>query len=613
MRFTMSDIIRLLPDSIANQIAAGEVVQRPASVVKELLENAIDSGASKIELIIKDGGQTSIMVVDNGKGMSETDAFMCWQRHATSKIAKANDLFKIKTFGFRGEALASIAAIAQVNLITKQSGEDLGSHILVEASEIKTQELCSCKQGTSIEVRNLFFNVPARRNFLKSAPIETKHIIQEFQRVALSNPEVALSMFNNDNEVYQLPVSDLEQRVVSVLGKKKDGELLAVDEATDLIAVNGFIGSPSVAKKTRGDQFLFVNGRFIKHHYFNHAIMGAYENLIGSDYFPFFILYLKIDPSSIDINVHPTKTEVNFEDASSIYKILRSIVQKELALGTNAPQIDLATKTDLKNDYNPNILSTPSAPNPTVNKSYNPFKDDSSHKRNTQRWEKLYEPLKHESQEEPEIEQQEIKPILEFSKEYSNQISDVFQFQNSFIVCTFRDELFIINQQAAHERVMYERFIQVGDHVTYPSQQLLFPRTIEFTSADFELVKSLMEEINQLGFDINIFGKHTIIVNGTPADSHKAEAEGMIEGLLENYKNNLQELKLKKRENIARAMAVHSSINSGQKLEMQETLQIIHELFQCSQPTHTPGGKPIFVNFDDNKLQEIFKIKKTST
>lgn len=609
MRFTMSDIIQLLPDSIANQIAAGEVVQRPASVVKELLENSIDSGADKIELIIKDGGQNSIKVVDNGKGMSEMDARMCWERHATSKITQANDLFKIKTFGFRGEALASIAAIAQVHLYTKQDGADLGTHILIEASEVVKQELCSCKKGTSIEVRNLFFNVPARRNFLKSVSVETKHIIEEFQRVALSNPDVEMSMYNNDNEVFVLRKTDLQHRIMDVLGNKKEGDLLPVNEGTDIISIDGFVGAPNISKKTRGDQYLFVNGRFIKHHYFNHAITGAYEGLIESDHYPFFILYLQIDPASIDINVHPTKTEVKFEDASSIYKILRSVVQKALALSNNAPQFDFDQSNERLDHYRPTIDRNHAAPEPKLDKSYNPFKGDTKKKENISRWEKLYEPLKHEHSDKEKIEELEIKPTLEFQSAEQNEVDGLFQFQNRFIVCNYRDSIYVINQQAAHERVLFERYILVGDHARYPSQQLLFPRTIEFNAADFSIIKDLIEEINQLGFDLSIFGKNTVIVNGTPADSQKAEVEGMIEGLLDNYKNNLQELKLKKRENIARAMAVHSSIKMGQKLEQREMLQLVNDLFQCQQAGQSPSGKPIFVNFDDKKLSEVFKLK----
>jgi len=612
MRLIMSDIIQLLPDSIANQIAAGEVVQRPASVVKELLENAIDAEANKIELIIKDGGQASIQVIDNGKGMSEMDARMCWERHATSKITKANDLFKIKTFGFRGEAMASIAAISQVNLYTKQKGQDLGTHILIEASDIKTSEVCSCKEGTSIEVRNLFFNVPARRNFLKSSSVETKHIIDEFQRVALANPEVAFNFTNNGNTVYQLAKSDLENRIIEVLGKKKDGELMEIDEDTDIISISGFVGSPNMAKKTRGDQFLFVNGRFIRHHYFNHAITGAYEGLIDSDTYPFFILYLQIEPSAIDINVHPTKTEVNFEDGSSIYKILRSVVQKALGAYVNSPQVDMfdSPHTSDRDVYRPNIDPASNRIEPSINREYNPFKTDKPKKENISRWEKLYEPLKHKSEDFGQEEfQQEIKPVIEFEKVQTDQVSDVFQFQNSYIVCTFRNELIVINQQAAHERILYERYIQVGDHAAYPSQQLLFPRTIEFNSADFELIRSLIDEINHLGFDVSIFGKNTIIVNGTPADSQKSEAEEMIEGLLEKFKSNQQELKLDKRENIARAMAVHSSIKLGQKLELKEMKQMVNDLFHCKQPRFTQGGKPIFASFSDAKLKEMFKLK----
>lgn len=611
MRLVMSDIIRLLPDSIANQIAAGEVVQRPASVVKELLENAIDAGATLVELIIKDGGQNSIKIIDNGKGMSEIDARMCWERHATSKIRETNDLFKINTFGFRGEALASIAAIAQVHLYTKQESDDLGTHVLIEASDVKLQEPCTFKTGTSIEVRNLFFNVPARRNFLKSTSVETKHILEEFQRVALANPDVAFKMHNADSKVYDLPISDQKQRLKDVLGKKKSEELHEIDEHTDLITIKGFVGSPAMAKRTRGDQFIFVNGRFIRHAYFNHAIVGAYDELIESDAFPFYVLFLEVDPSSIDINVHPTKTEVKFEDAQSIYKILRSVVQQALALSMNTPQLDFDSDVPSRMDYQPNITTRTRPPEPKVDKNYNPFEKTGSKRegQNLSRWEKLYEPLKHQKREEEDLPEPEAKPVLNFETSTEKEVADAFQYHNGYIVCTLEGSLYIINQQAAHERILYERFIQAGDHASYPSQQLLFPRTIEFNQSDFELVKDLMDEINNLGFDISIFGKNAIIVNGTPADSHKSEAEEMIEGLLERYKVNAQQLKLDKRENIARAMAVHSSIKRGQKLEPSEMQQIVSDLFQTTKPSHTPGGKPIFVNFDETRLKDIFKIR----
>lgn len=604
----MSDLIKLLPDAIANQIAAGEVVQRPASAAKELLENAIDAGATDITLAISDGGQTMVQVIDNGSGMSETDARMCWERHATSKIRKTEDLFNISSFGFRGEALASIAAVAQVELKTRSTEREVGTRIQIEASEVLVQEPVACPVGTTITVKNLFFNIPARRNFLKSVAVETRHLIEEFQRVALANPGISFRMLNNGKELYKLRKSDLQSRIETLLGGSKKGELIPIEEETDILKVHGFVGSPEKSKKTRGDQFFFVNGRYIREPYFNHAIMGAFEGLIESDHHPFYVLYLEIDPARIDINVHPTKTEVKFEDAKSIYQILRSIVKKALSGFHNTPELDFDRGPELWGGRNP--ISTdnersPKAPEIRSDRSYNPFGRESNPKGNLAQWEQLYGTFKHEPHEEEEHVEQLLPDLL--PTEDRGIGDEIFQFQNAYIVCAIKDKLYLVDQNAAHQRVLFEKYMAGGKTRNIPSQQLLFPRTIEFTPADFTILSELIDEINALGFDIHIFGKNAIIVNGTPADISNTEVKDLLEGLLGNYQQNQQELKLDKRESLARAMAWNSAIRHGHNLSRSEMKQLINDLLACEHPLHSPAGKSVFITFVPEQLESLLK------
>ncbi|MCB9261090.1 MAG: DNA mismatch repair endonuclease MutL [Flavobacteriales bacterium] len=602
----MPDLIRLLPESIANQIAAGEVVQRPASVVKELLENSLDAGATSVKLIFKDGGQTLIQVIDNGKGMTETDARMCWERHATSKIKKADDLFNLSTFGFRGEALASIAAVAQVEMKTKQPTSDLGTQIIIEASEVKSQQPANTPVGTSIAVKNLFFNIPVRRNFLKSISVETKYIIEEFQRVALSRPDVEMHLFNGQNEVYKLAATNLNNRIEDVLLKSSRGQLIEVNEITEIVSIKGVVGSPELAKKTRGNQFMFANQRYIKEPYFHHAIATAFDGLIEKDFHPFYVLFFEVNPSKIDVNVHPTKTEVKFEDGRSMYQIILSVMKKALAGYNLSPALKSdGFIPDFERAYRPeNRPLTP--PTIKTNSGYNPFGNETKTKKKSEtHWEKLFEPFRDEPL------QREIEPLktkqIEFAPHKNRvEIGATFQYLLKYIVGLINNELYVINQQKAHERILYETYLNRFRQRAAASQQLLFPRTIEFHPADFQIISGLIDEINQLGFDISQFGKNTLIINGTPAEVVKGEEQEMLEGILENYKLNQQNLKLEKHENLSRAMARNAGIKAGNMLEPELIKQLIVDLFHCENPGFTPSGDAVFVKIDQNQIANFF-------
>lgn len=607
----MPDIIRLLPESIANQIAAGEVVQRPASVVKELLENSIDAGADKIQLFIRDAGTTFIQVKDNGKGMSETDARMCWERHATSKIKKADDLFKLKTFGFRGEALASIAAVSQVEMKSRRDEDSLGTELKIEAGDVLHHEPVNCPTGTSIVVKNLFFNIPARRNFLKSPSIETRHIYDEFNRVALANPGIEFSFFINDNETVKLQKTDLKHRISDVLGTKGQGELLELQESTEILKITGFVGSPEYAKRIRGDQFLFANGRFIKEPYFNHAIQNAFEGLIADDFFPYYVIFFEIEPSKIDVNVHPTKTEVKFEDSKAIYSILRSVVKKALGSYTLTPQLDDNQIFNFSNSSLPDneVISKYNSPN--VNTKYNPFSTDIQPNKR-QDWGKLLEPFKKPEpnfyeggEKSKEIDDTKQESQL-FAPEEKLSFDGIFQLTGGYIICSKNHELYLVNQQAAHERVLYDQFSEQFENHNIPVQTLLFPRMVEFNAADFSLVYSLIEEIKLLGFDISAFGKNTFIINGVPAINDKTDPQSILEGLIDNYRQNEQKLHLDKKENLARSMARNAAMRGSENLSPIEMEELLSQLFQSPQPNFLPNGKPVFIKISQQGLSEMF-------
>lgn len=613
----MSDIIQLLPDSVANQIAAGEVVQRPASAVKELMENALDAGSSTIKLIVKDAGKTLIQVIDDGSGMSETDARMSFERHATSKIRKAEDLFSIRTMGFRGEALASIAAIAQVELKTKQAENELGVCIEIEGSDVKHQEACATSVGTSICIKNLFYNIPARRNFLKTDTVELRHIIDEFQRVAIPHPQVAFSFYSNTTEIFHLEPGSLKQRLMGIFGASYNSRLVPVEENTDVLNITGFVTKPEFAKKTRGEQFFFLNKRFIKNAYLHHAVQSAFEQLLPADSFASYFLMLEVDPKTIDINIHPTKTEVKFEDEKLIYAFLRSAVKKSLGQFNISPSLDFDQEAHLYNMPLKPADGIYKQPTIKVDPTYNPFKED-NHKSgasqpvserersNKNNWERMYTHNPYLEVKQKEAEQQTIHTDWDTPLHESNK-KITYQLHNKYILSHIKTGFMVIDQQAAHERILYERIMESIEKQISATQQELFPKTVEFSIPDFELIKELHEEIQLVGFDIREFGKNMFVIHGIPADMTRHDPVVLLEGLLENYKQNLQELKSNKRENLARALARNMAVKSGKPLSQEEMNGLIDELFACKMPYSTPAGKPTITTFSMEDLDKRFK------
>lgn len=604
----MPDIIQLLPDSIANQIAAGEVVQRPASAVKELLENSVDAGATNIKLVIKDAGKALLQVIDDGLGMSETDARMSLERHATSKIRKAEDLFALRTMGFRGEALASIAAIAQMEMKTRLRDQELGTLLVIEASEVKRQEPVACDQGTSISVKNLFYNIPARRNFLKSNPVEYRHIVEEFQRVALANPEVSFSLVNGDELEFDLPSGKLSQRIVNIFGRSYQEQLASVKEDTSLLQISGYIGKPEAAKKTRGEQFIFVNKRFIRSNYLNHAVMTAFEGLLPENCFPFYVLFIDIDPKHIDVNVHPTKTEIKFDDERTVYGVVLAAARQALGAHNVAPAIDFGSDV--------NIISKLERDAGSASKEIyfeERFRISDLERSNLRNWEKLVEgdwasQLKQQdaSTQTPQV--LKFESALNRSDEHEQRSSGkwVVQLHERFILRQVRSGLMVIDQQYAHERILYEKNIEKLNSGTGESQQSLFPQTITLPVADFAMVMETEPEIRALGFRIEVFGKNTILVTGIPAHVKSGQEKGLFEGLIEQFKINQSELSLPLNENLARSLARRASIKHGQILQREEMQSIIDQLFACKTPGYTPDGTPVFFIFELDKMGSYF-------
>ena len=590
------DIIQLLPDHLANQIAAGEVIQRPASAAKETLENAIDSGADNIHLIIRDAGKTLIQVVDNGCGMSEKDARMSFERHATSKIKDANDLFAIRTMGFRGEAMASMAAIAHIDLKTKPHSENVGTRIIIEGSEIKEQENCAAANGTSIAIKNLFYNVPARRKFLKSDQVELKHIIEEFQRIALAHPEVNLSMHHNNNELFRLRQSSLRQRIVTVFGNKYNEKLVPVEEETNLVTISGFVGKPEFARKTKGEQYFFVNKRFIKSGYLNHAINAAFKELIPNGFHPSYFLFFDVDPQLIDINIHPTKTEIKFEDEKAIYAIIRSCVKRALGQHNIAPSLDF--ERDPSFDTFPSIEKKLKAPTIKVDTSYNPFENGNAKKQSkTENWEALFENI-------PSLHTQPKQVLIEQEWEESSLQKASFQLHQQYILSPIKSGLMIIHQQRAHERILYEQFLSLGENQDN-CQQLLFPKTIELSTADIALVEGMKEEVQQLGFYWERMGSNKIAIQGIPTDGTQENAQHLFEELLEQFKNNAK-VESSNSDKLARALARSMSIKKGHNLSVIEMNRLIDELFACEMPNATASGQATLITLTLEELADKF-------
>jgi len=594
----MRDIIQLLPDAIANQIAAGEVVQRPSSVVKELMENSIDAGATSIQLIIKDAGKGSIQVIDDGQGMSETDARMCFERHATSKIRKAEDLFTIKTMGFRGEAMASISSVAQVELKTKRAEDELGTLIKIDASVLKSQELIQCQKGTSITIRNLFYNIPARRNFLKSNPVEIRHILDEFQRISLANPSIKFSFIQNDQETYSLPTEKLGKRIVDLFGKSYREQLAACEEDTSYVSIKGYVGKPEHAKKTRGEQFFFVNNRFIKNSYLNHAVMTAYERLLGDGAFPFYVLFLSIDPAHIDINVHPTKTEIKFDDERSIYAIVQAAVRKTLSINNLIPSLDFETNVNF------NVPTTFGSSQRTHEKS------DVFKARPTQdAWKKLYEGMDNNIsafEQQSSLQTMKIFDSTDEPKTIQSKANDwnydhvntpnfqVIQVLQKYLAIHITDGLLLIDQKKAYQRILYDQFIDHLNRKNGASQQLLFPITIQINPADQVLLEEIKQEIKDLGFRMEKDSDQNFLVEGIPSGVLEEDCQLLIEGILEQIKNENADFNSHRNEKIAQAMANKTASKYTQKKRSNEEMNaMIGQLFASSNPNFSPNGEEI--------------------
>lgn len=607
----MPDLIRLLPDSVANQIAAGEVVQRPASVVKELMENAIDSGATEVQLFIKDAGKTLVQVVDNGCGMSETDARMSFERHSTSKIADANDLFAIRTMGFRGEALASIAAVAQVELKTKKKDDVLGSKLIIEGSEVKEQTVCQTTDGSSFSIKNLFFNIPARRKFMKSNKVETYHIITEFQRVALAHPEISFTMHQNNKLLFNLERLPLKQRIVNLIGNKAKEMLIPVEQETDIVKINGFIAKPEFAKRRRGEQYFFVNNRFMRHPLFHRFIENAFEGLIAHEAFPTYFIYFDINPEKIDVNIHPTKTEIKFVDEQVIGATLRAAVRLAIGKFNILPSLDFEVEKSFENIPKADAKDI-KPPSIKVNPNFNPFESgyntpaNTKNRENIKNWEKLFGDKNPESGFETETTERQTQQIInpEWDKENSQQEkSQFFQVHNRYIYSQIKSGIMVIDQQLAHERILYEKFLKQLTNKSKSTQGSLFPREIELSQHEIQIINSLQNELKLLGLDVKITGDTTLMINGIPSDFSDKDPETLIQKAIESYSLNSDQLEIDMKTNLAISLAKNLSIKPGKTLSKEEMQMIIDKLFACEMPYASPLGKKVFYTITMEEMQ----------
>ncbi len=597
----MTDVIQLLPETVSNQIAAGEVIQRPASAVKELLENAVDAGGTNIELIVKDSGKTLIRIIDNGIGMSSTDARLSFARHATSKIRSANDLFAIKTKGFRGEALASIASIAQVELKTMRADEEIGTLIEIEGNVIKDQQPVGMTSGTSISVKNLFYNVPARRNFLKSNSIEARHIIDEFERVALAHPEISFSLNMNGVEYFRLPASNHRQRIVNIYGSSYNERLVPISEDTTLLTINGFVGKPEFSRKTRGEQFFFVNKRFVKDGYLHHAVTNAFEELLSKDSYASYWLFIDIDPSKIDVNIHPTKTEIKFEDERSVYAIVRSAIKRSLGQYSVSPTLDF----DQEKTFNvPHAMRYQPAQQPmvTVNTGYNPFEKANKEIVNSG-WEKVYSDLRNVDVENLSSSQTSAHFITE---PISNIIVSAFQL-GQFILCKLNEQLLMIDATAAHERIIYNQLMNKLAGKPFSSQQLLFPQTLQFRASDFQVISEIQQQIREFGFDISEFGLNTFVLNAAPIGVPSGREKEILENIIEQYKFNSSLITLGIHEKLAYSMAKSMAIKKGDPLSKEEIEELVQEILKTEKGDKGIDGKVCLRFIKSTELTEYFK------
>ena len=615
----MSDVIHLLPDSIANQIAAGEVIQRPASVVKELVENAVDAGAQQIQVHIKDAGKTLVQVIDNGKGMSETDARMAFERHATSKISTANDLFALQTMGFRGEALASIAAVAHVELRTRQRGSDLGSKIAIAGSEVESSEPDACPEGSIFSVKNLFFNVPARRKFLKSNETEFRNIINEFERIALVNQHISMSLHHNDTEILNLPESGLRQRIINIYGKALNQKLLTLEAQSSLVTISGFVGRPDSVRKRGALQFFFVNGRFMKHSYFHKAVMQAYDQLIPAGEMPDYFIYFTLDPATIDVNIHPTKTEIKFENEQPVWQILCAAVREAIAKSSSIPTIDF----DVDGSIDIPVFNAPSssfkAPSVQVNSDYNPFKPDTSYQQPSFDWSKLYKGF--EEERAAAFADESIEAIYPENQELSSGlISDpapdalfpevsslCYQYKGRYIITSLKSGLLIIDQHRAHVRVLFDQYLTNIRNQQGVSQQLLFPEIVTFTPAEATLVPSLLEDLRYIGFDLSNLGNNSYAINGLPSGVENLDPVALVKDAVSRAIDTGCQVHEEICDALALSLAKAAAIRPGQSLSSEEMDNLIASLFSSSSSSYTPDGKVILSKLTDDELDKRFK------
>lgn len=613
----MPDIIQLLPDNVANQIAAGEVIQRPASVVKELMENAVDAGSDDIELIIKDSGKTLIQVTDNGAGMSETDARMSIERHATSKIRKADDLFSIHTMGFRGEALASVAAISHLEILSRRAADEMANLLRVEGSEVKAHQPTAAATGTTIRVKNLFYNVPARRNFLKSDNAEYRHILEEFQRIALVYPDIRFSLIHNQSPVYKLDKTSQKKRVIDVFGASFNKKIVPVHSETSMAKITGFIGKPEYARKKRGEQYFFVNKRFIRHPYFHHAVSKAFQELLPEGYYPTYFIFFEIPPDRIDINIHPTKTEVNFQDGTALYSVLMSVVKEGIGRFNLSPSIDFDTEQtmELAPPKDPSKIQPPGI---HVDPEYNPFKntqgtqkqmDEFRQKRNLENWTQLYKlNTKTPSGQHEEANSADLETTVSADFSSSGNNEAMMQVSGRFIASVVKSGLMLVDQQAAHERILYEKFVKQLNNRRKGSQQQLFPQNVTFSGEDAEIIEELKDYLAYIGFDLQPVTKSTYAINGLPDDlSEKEDANAFLDSMLESYKMNYQTLENDRQISLAWAMAKNMAIKAGKTLTMQEMKSLINSLFACEMPDKSPSGRKTVEIVSPDEIEEKFK------
>jgi len=598
----MSDVIHLLPDAIANQIAAGEVIQRPASVVKELVENSVDAGADNIKVIIKDAGRSLIQVIDNGKGMSETDARMSFERHATSKIKTAHDLFFLQTMGFRGEALASIAAVAQVELKTQRKEDEVGTLIQISASQIEKQESVAINPGTSFSVKNLFFNIPARRKFLKSNETELKNIMTEFERVAFIYPHISFSFWHNDHEIISLPVSNLKQRIINIMGKKISQILLPVNVSTSLISISGFIGAPDSSKKRGAAQYFFVNGRYMRHPYFHRAVSLAFEPFIPTGDQPNYFIYMNIDPSSIDVNIHPTKTEIKFENEQLLFQVISSAVKEAIAVPALEFDREGAIEMPVYNERRPSV----SSPQIQSQSNYNPFKETKSYERPKIDWEQLYE--KNVS-DQTQITMPENVFVEEAKTDLTaDSSSNILQYKGRYLITSLKSGLTIIDQRRAHIRILFDDYLQRMNQKQGVSQKLIFPEIISFTPKEATILPCVLDDLAFMGFDLADLGSNSYSINGVPAGLENVDIIETLQDMVDKVLETGCEIKEEIVESLALTLAKKAAIPNGKNLSGEEMMSLIAKLFSSSSPNYTPDGKIIISIISEDELGKRFRM-----